>query len=473
MAITVVTLRLSTEPWQADIINKRLELCRKIYNNMLHEKLHQWNQMSHLPEYIACRKTIEEAYKSEDKNAKKNDDYILAVKTLNDLYENYHFTKYGLHRDYPRFREVYKTNISSVICQRSVSNPLWSAFEKKLLKPSTIVHYKRFDDFNTITSDGRSGLRIVDETGKTCLCADKKERLWLSFSAQRGKEIRVPIIMPKDEYKRTLLSQRIKEVTLCRETYKSKYAYVVKIAVDSPAVLIKDRHSGEIKHPTQSGPVGIYIDTETVTIHDANHEVQFGLEDISTKSPLLYEEERGNLSRKMDRSRRVNNPDNYLPDGKVKNGIYDPQSRQRTKLKWSNSKAYETTRMLLKDNHRKAKETKKVYHGWLSNYILSLGDTICINDYAFQQVAQRKKFEEGDENYPNGPSKKKKQKGHIINLYSPATLIRTLDNKLARLGKPEIQKIKLEKIDYEQDEYRQYYANQLFEFASARMKESG
>jgi hypothetical protein len=31
-AMSVVTVKLKTEPWQIDVMNKRFELCRKDYN---------------------------------------------------------------------------------------------------------------------------------------------------------------------------------------------------------------------------------------------------------------------------------------------------------------------------------------------------------------------------------------------------------------------------------------------------------
>lgn len=468
MAITVVTLRLKVEPWQADIINKRLELCRQIYNNMLHEKLRQWNQMSHLPEYVESKRIIATTMKSDDKNVRRSDEYKRAVKTLDDLYRMYHFSEYGLHKDYPKYQSVYHKNISTTVCQRSITRPLWSALKKKLSDPTITMHFKRYGDFNAVTSDGGSGLRLVDENGKTYLGEEKKNQLFLSFSARDGKELKLHIKMPTDPHKQALLLQRIKEVKLCRTTYKAHYAYVVRITVDGPAIPIINNRTGEVKHLIQTGPVGIYIDTETVTICDATHTEQFSIKDISTKSPLCYEEERAALMQTMDRSRRMNNPENYLPDGTVKKGIINPQSMQKMKLKWTDSKSYQTSKMLLKDNYRKAAETRKIHHGWLANYILSLGDTICINDYPFQLVAQRKEFEKGEEKYLDGPTKKKKQKGHIIYLYAPSMLVTLLDRKLALLGKPQLQKIKLENIDYTLVEYRAYYAKQLFEFASGR-----
>ena len=42
--MSVVTLPLKTEKWQEDILQKRFELCRKIYNNMLHYEMKQLNK---------------------------------------------------------------------------------------------------------------------------------------------------------------------------------------------------------------------------------------------------------------------------------------------------------------------------------------------------------------------------------------------------------------------------------------------
>ena len=78
-SMSVVTVPLKTRPFQDDIINKRMELCRKVYNNMLHDKLKDLRKMEHDKDYKASLEIIHSYYKCEDKKKaaeiKKSQEY--------------------------------------------------------------------------------------------------------------------------------------------------------------------------------------------------------------------------------------------------------------------------------------------------------------------------------------------------------------------------------------------------------------
>ena len=73
---------------------------------------------------------------------------------------------------------------------------------------------------------------------------------------------------------------------------------------------------------------------------------------------------RRNIQRKMDRSRRITNKDNYDEKGQVKNGIHT----------WVKSNRYKKERSKLSEEHRKLKEYRKRLHGKLSNELLRFGN---------------------------------------------------------------------------------------------------
>ncbi len=50
--MSVVTIPLNVRPYETDIINERMELCRKVYNNMLHKRLKTLKKMEHDKDYI-------------------------------------------------------------------------------------------------------------------------------------------------------------------------------------------------------------------------------------------------------------------------------------------------------------------------------------------------------------------------------------------------------------------------------------
>lgn len=82
------------------------------------------------------------------------------------------------------------------------------------------------------------------------------------------------------------------------------------------------------------------------------------------------------LQRKMERSRRANNPDNYNPDkadskerkkkGTVKKGFKN----------WKNSNRYKRTAAKKHDLERKQAAHRKSLHGQLVNEVLAMGNQV-------------------------------------------------------------------------------------------------
>lgn len=101
--MSVVTLPLKTEKWQEDILQKRFELCRKIYNNMLHYEMKQLNKVFHDKRYIDSKKIITETYKiaddKEKRARKRTEEYKQAVKISNEVLKEYGLTEYGFKNE--------------------------------------------------------------------------------------------------------------------------------------------------------------------------------------------------------------------------------------------------------------------------------------------------------------------------------------------------------------------------------------
>ena len=88
----------------------------------------------------------------------------------------------------------------------------------------------------------------------------------------------------------------------------------------------------------------------------------------------LREKEIRRLQRKIDRSRRANNPDNYGDNGCVKKG---PQ-------KWHISRRMKKLTAALAEHHRCLAATRKRDHGELVNRLLQIGGTIKIEKNSFK-----------------------------------------------------------------------------------------
>ena len=69
--MSVVTLPLRVEPWQADIIDKRMDLCRRVYNDLLDKKLEALHSLESDEAYRQAVTEIEEVYRITDDEARK------------------------------------------------------------------------------------------------------------------------------------------------------------------------------------------------------------------------------------------------------------------------------------------------------------------------------------------------------------------------------------------------------------------
>lgn len=142
------------------------------------------------------------------------------------------------------------------------------------------------------------------------------------------------------------------------------------------------------------------------------------------------EQEKRHLQRKLDRSRRSTNPNNYNEDGTIKRGV---------KLTNNKSKRYLRFQKELSHLQHKQAETRKRQHIALANHLLSLGDCFYVEDMAWLSLTHRAKKTEVSEK--TGKYKKKKRFGKSIANKAPAMLITILHQKCVSLGIPGVVKV--------------------------------
>ncbi|MBS6928852.1 MAG: hypothetical protein KH152_10245, partial [Finegoldia magna] len=128
------------------------------------------------------------------------------------------------------------------------------------------------------------------------------------------------------------------------------------------------------------------------------------------------------LDRKLERSKRSNNPDNYNIDGTTKKG----------KRKWIYSKRYIKLRQKRKDLYRKLASKRKEYQEILANKIISLGVDIKVETMRFNALQKRAK--NTTINKKNGKINKKKRFGKSLSNNSPSQLLTIIDRKLHYVG---------------------------------------
>jgi len=147
----VLTLPLKTEIYQEDILDKRFNICRQIYNACLGEILKRYNHMRESKEY----QRITKLPKGKDRN-----------KQFNDLNKLYNINEYSLHDFVKPMYKHFKDNIDSLTCQKLTSRA-YSAFEKLMFHTAKRVNFIKFDELKSIEGKwNKSGIKYDIKTNQ-------------------------------------------------------------------------------------------------------------------------------------------------------------------------------------------------------------------------------------------------------------------------------------------------------------------
>ena len=384
-----VTFPLITEKYQETILNKRFEISRQLYNAVLSKAYKRYKSMIETKKYRQLKEQINNANEKEKK---------LLYKQLNEMYKQYRLNEYSLHEDIQEMQHHFSENIDSFTAQK-IATRVWSAFEDLLFGDGEIVHFKKYGELDSLEGkSNKTGIRFKD-----------------GFLIWNGLKIPVKIDY-NNPYEYQALKDEICYCRIKRRFIKGKYKYYLQIVFKGvpPMKINKD---GEVKRHIGNGTVGLDIGTQTIAIVS---NVDVKLLELADRVNNIEKEKR-RILRYMDRSRRANNPDNFNEDGTIKKG----------KLKWVKSNRYIKAQNKLRELYRKQADVREYQHQLLSNYILSLGNKIKVEEMNFKGLQKRnKKTEKNDK----GKFKRKKRFGKSLANKAPAKLLTILDNKLKYFG---------------------------------------
>ena len=457
--ISVVTFPLITEKWQEDVLSKRFEVCRNIYNAMIGQEFKKYRKMISTDTYKNSVEIIYSYYRETDEKEKKrikaSAEYKEALKVQRELMKENGFSEYDFKSEAIRASKHFEGLIPTTVASMSIGTPMWKAFEKLFFGNGNTVHFKKYDSWTSILSDNKSGIRIVSEDNKTTKRMDCNQNYYVLLTGKVGKNLKMKLkVDRKDLYLLEMMERDIHTTRITRKKVKGKYKYYVQLAV-SGAPAIKYLPNGERKHNIGEKKLGIYIDTTCITIYDGDT--------ITTQSIKMendIKERIAEINRYLDASRRATNPDNFNENGTIKKGIV--QNGLRMPLTWTYSNSYKRAVAEKANLLRRQKEQRKIRANAIANDIMSKGCEVCINDYPFQFAAMKKKFQEGEEKNENGRYKKKAKAGKTIGNNGPAMIVTILDNKLKNNGFSGVKKVKLKDVDYTRPEYRKVSAAELY-----------
>ena len=208
---------------------------------------------------------------------------------------------------------------------------------------------------------------------------------------------------------------------------------------------MKQTKDGEIKRYIGEGDVGLDIGTQTIAIASKNDVKIYELADRVQN----IENEKLKLLRRLDRSRRKSNPENYNEDGTIK-------KQGNKKVVWIKSNRYVRGQNKLKELYRKQADVRKYQHECLANEIIKQGDTVYVETMNYKSLQKRAKNTTVNEK--TGKINKKKRFGKSLANKAPAMLLTILDRKLNYCNKQLIKidtwSVKASQYDHNEDSYK-------------------
>lgn len=419
----VLTLPLNVAVWQEHILLKRFEMLRKVYNAVQSKMLKKYKYYSSLKDENGEKK-YKNGYKILD--IEEEQDYKISKKGCENKKKVVKpFTKFGLIDFVYVFNRkdgecgLHKINSNVLI---DVASNCYTAWEKFLKGNGKNIHFKKFGELTSYkvpfdkkrsVSNGIS-LDLEKNVVRVEVCKPNKKN---SLKYKRDGFIEMPFNVTT-EYERHALKSEIKYIGFKTEVVRGKNKFYIQFTIKGKPYQKKDRKLGK-------GNVGIDIGTSTSAIcslHGVSHDVLGGEENGSKKQIDIYQRKISVLQRKLDRSRRATNPDNFNEDGTIKKG---------KKLVWKKSNNYKKLQASLKEVMRKQAAKRKLSHINLANRYISYGNVFNIEKVMSKSWGARaKKTTYKKDGRPN----RKKRYGKTIAHCAPSMFKTILENKVKALG---------------------------------------
>ena len=367
----VVQYELLTTNRDRKCLEKKFNSAKSIYNACLNECLKRLDRLKKNDEYSSLLK---------EKSSKKRN------RKLKEIELSLNYSEYDMHKYVKDIRKLYSKHIGSLEAQKLATRS-FQTVEKLHYHIADKVNFKnRYSDMSVENKSNNTGLRLKDNI---VLWNDLKLKI---------KEKR------NDIYNIQSRNDKTKYIRILKKKIRRKTRYFIQVIKEG--IPPKKRNYGQ-------ETVGLDIGTSSVAIVSDSC---VKLEKLSNTENEYKKLRR--LDRKLERSKRINNPKNYNDDGTVKKGS----------KRWIYSNRYIKLKQKRKDLYRKLASKRKEYQEILANKIISLGVDIKVETMRFNALQKRAK--ETTINKKNGKINKKKRFGKSLSNHSPSQLLTIIDRKL-------------------------------------------
>ncbi len=319
-------------PANERVLLSRFEAARQLYNACLGEALERVKLIRQSKDFTLAR-----SLKANNPERK-----VLFKRTR----ERHDFSEYALHSYSTYIRKSWiGEHIDSNTAQK-LATRAYKAVEKVLFGKSKKVRFK-----------GRNQMDSVE--GKS----NKSGIKWKGESVEWGGLQLKALIIKHDPVILHGLNSKVKYVRLVRRKVSGTNRFYAQLVCEGKPFI-------KPKNTLGTGNVGLDLGPSTIAIvaDGQSHLKQFA-------SELEFDAARiRRLQRKMDRSRRANNPDNFNANGTAKKGC----------KQWKSSKTYLKTRNSKATIERKLTAHRKSLHGELVNDILRTGDVFKLEKLSYR-----------------------------------------------------------------------------------------
>ncbi len=310
----------------------RLEAARQLYNACLTEAMRRVKLIRQSKDFNRAR-----SLKSNNPERK-----VLFKRAR----ERYDFSEYALHSYVTRLRHSWLGDHIDSNTAQKLATRAYKAVEKVLFGKAKKVRFKGKNQMDSV--EGKSNKSGIKWKGEAVEWGE------LQLKALIGNND--PVILHG-------LNSKVKYVRLVRRKINGRNRFFAQLVCQGKPFI-------KPKNTLGAGNVGIDIGPSTIAIVG---DEQTSLQQFATE--LEFDAARiRRLQRKMDRSRRANNPENYNPNGTVK----------KDKKRWNSSKSYLKARNSKANLERKLAAHRKSLHGCRVNNIIRSGDVIKLEKLSYK-----------------------------------------------------------------------------------------
>jgi putative transposase len=337
----ITELPLKTTSADESTILVRLDAGRQLYHACLGEGLERLALIQQSKEY----QEIQKLPKTID--GKQNTE---RTKAFNDLNRKHGFTDYALQHYATGIRNSWmEKHIHAHIAQK-LATRAFKGVQKKAFGIAKNVRFKRKNQFDSLEGKNETGLIF------------KNNALFWS-----GLEIPC-IIDPKNKVIAYGLNHKVKYCRIVRRKINGKNRFYLQLICEGTPYQNPKNKIGteEIGLDVGTGTIAMVSDTKATL-------KQFCSELIPDQK------KKRKLQRKLDRSLRKSNPDNYNKNGTVKKG----------KKHWIKSNRYKTTSQDLAETDRILAAHRKSLHGKDINEIIAMGTRIQTENVSYKGWQKR------------------------------------------------------------------------------------